>query len=476
MSPKAVPTKRPLLSDQQRQAIHAGALRILDGIGIQVESDSLRRKLAEHRSVRVAGDRAHFEGDLIEGLLQRPEPRPWCPPTRDRITLSSGNGMFHLVDPDTDIIRPVTWNDAIEGTRLVDAMHDLDVHGDCPGTPQDIPPAMYTLAEYVIGALYGRGGGSFVSPCSFAAYEYLFRMHNVMGSEPSLPLYVLSPLRLSGESLELVMHFLPRLQRFSVSSMPMLGATAPIHIPSAFMQSLAESFGGLAVIKLLRPDAQVHFGFAAFPIDMKYGSMVYSSPEMNLCDMVRMEMAAFYGSNPYSGRFIRTMAKRPGVQAAAEKAGSAVAGAMAGARHFSGAGKLSLDEVFSPEMLVIDREIADYAERFAWGIDLSDEAFNTDAISEGIEAGSFLGLISTVSHFRETYWFPKLMERRMLGTWLAGDRRDMRDRARDEMRRRLASYDFSLDPERAGALRRLYREAAQVLVDGNGLPEGRQEP
>jgi len=473
---QAVPTKQPLLSDQQRQTIHDGALRILDDIGLEIESDALRQSLAGYGGVRVEGSRAYFDGQLVEDLLERPEPKPWRPPTEERIMLGSGGGMFHIVDPETDAIRPMTWDDAIEGTRLVDGMHVVDVHGSCPGTPQDISTEMYTLAEYVIGALYGRDGGSYVSPCGFTAYEYLFRMYEVMDREPSLPLYVISPLRLSGESLELVVHFLPEIKRFSVSSMPMLGATAPIHVPSAFMQSLAESFGGLAVIKLLRPDAQVHFGFGAFPIDMKYGSMVYSSPEMNLCDMVRMEMAAFYGTNPFSGRFIRTMAKRPGVQAAAEKAASAVAGAMAGARYFSGAGKLSLDEVFSPEMLVIDREIADYAERFARGIDVSEEAFEVSIVSEGVEAGSFFGLGSTVDCFRETYWFPKLMERRMLGAWLAGGQQDMRDRARDEMRRLLASYGFSLAQEKAEALRELYREAARVIVGGSGLPEGRQEP
>jgi trimethylamine--corrinoid protein Co-methyltransferase len=474
VSAPLVQIQRPLLSDEQRQAIHFGALRTLEEIGIEVASAALQRQLAVFSGVDVKGGRVCFSGELIERLLDRPDPRPWEPPENHRIALNTGNGLFHTVDLETDLIRPMTWNDAIQGTRLADAMRAADVYGGCPGTPQDIPSEMYALAEYTLGALYSRNGGSFVSPCSLTAYEYLLRMHEVMGQDMSLPLYVLSPLRLAGESLDVVLHFLPNVRRFSASSMPTVGATAPIYIPAAFMQSLAESFAGLAVIKLLRPDAEVGFGYAIFPIDMKNGVMSYSAPEMSLWDMVRLEMAAFYGHPTTSGRFIRSMAKRPGVQAAAEKAASAVAGALAGVRMFNGAGKLSNDEVFSAEMLVIDREIADYAERFVWGIDLAPETFDLAVIEKGIGEGVYLGLESTVAQFRQTYWQPRLMERSQLSGWFAGGEEDMRARARAEVRRWMSLYDYELDADRAKALRQLYRAAARDIVGDTGLPRGRK--
>ncbi|NPV08553.1 MAG: hypothetical protein HPY83_11415 [Anaerolineae bacterium] len=473
---RAVPVRGPLLTDEQRQAVHDGALTILERTGLEVESASLRETLARHRGVSVVEGRARFESQLVEDLLQRPEPRPWQPAQGDRIHLSGGCCAHHIVDPDTDRIRPVTWDDLVEGVRLFDAMHDVDVSGHAPGFPQDVPPDMQALGEYVIGALYGRGGPSFTAPCPLEAYEYLLRMDEVLGRETSLPLYVISPLKLMGDSFQVVERFLNRVDRFSVGSMPVMGATAPIHMPSAFMLALAESFGGLVVIKLLRPDARVSFGFMAFPMDMKFGTMVYGAPEMNLCDMFRMEMAAFYGRENGATRSIRSMSKRPDFQAALERAGSAVAGVLMGSRAFFGAGMLSVDEVWSPEMLVMDREIADYAERFARGIELGPEALDPAVAEEGALAGSFMGLDSTLQHFRQAYWLPKLSERRMLNGWLAAGAPDLRHRAREEMRRLLDACEFELPAEQARALRHLYREAAQQIVGGTGLPEGRSEP
>jgi trimethylamine---corrinoid protein Co-methyltransferase len=476
MLDRVVPTKQPLLSEAQRQAIHDGALALLDTVGLRVEADDWRQALAGQPGVSVDGQWVRFRPALIESLLQRPDPAPWQPAAGDRIHLNVGCCSSHLVDPDSDEVRPITWDDLVGSVRLIDAMHGLDVGGHCPGFPQDVPPVMQAPAEYVIGALNGRGAPSFTAPCPIEAYEYLIRMDEVLGLQTGLPLYVISPMRLMGDSYEVVRRYIDRVKHFSVGSMPVMGATAPIHLPSAFMQSLAEGFGGMAAIKLLQPEAEVGWGFMAFPLDMKYGNIVYGSPEMSLCDMVRLEMAAFYGRSPGGTRSIRSMAKRPGVQAAMDRAGSAVAGALMGSRSFFGAGMLSVDEVFSPEQLVIDREIADYAGRFAQGISVAPEAFDISEVAKGALSGDFMGQQATLDHFRQAYWLPRLSERRMVNGWLAGGCDDIRDRAREEMRRLQATYDFSLPREQAQALRRLYREAAQELVGGNGLPEGRLEP
>ncbi|MHB0878523.1 MAG: trimethylamine methyltransferase family protein, partial [Anaerolineae bacterium] len=476
MVDRVVPVKQPLLSEAQRQAIHDGALALLDRVGLQVESADLRQALAGQPGVSVDGNWVRFRPALIESLLQRPEPDAWQPAAGHRIHLGSGCCASHVVDPDTDEIRPITWDDLVGCVQLIDAMHGLDVGGHCPGFPQDVPADMQALAEYVIGALYGRGGPSFTAPCPLEAYEYLIRMDEVLGRETNLPLYVISPLRLMGDSYEVVRRYIGRVKHFSVGSMPVMGATAPIHLPSAFMQSLAEGFGGMATIKLLQPEAEVSWGFMAFPLDMKYGSIVYGSPEMNLCDMVRLEMAAFYGRSGGGTRSIRSMAKRPGIQAAMERAGSAVAGALMGSRSFFGAGTLSVDEVFSPEQLVLDREIADYAGRFAQGVSVTDADFDIGEVEAGATGGDFMGRESTLNHFRQAYWLPRLSERRMLNGWLAGGADDIRDRAREEMRRLVSAYDFQLPSEQARALRLLYREAAESLVGGSGLPAGRAEP
>jgi trimethylamine:corrinoid methyltransferase-like protein len=473
---RLIPRRVPLLAEEQRQAVHDGALSLLNQVGVAVDSYDLRMQLARHPGVSLREGRVCFRPELVEELLSRPKPRPWEPEQAEQVQLRVGCCASHIVDPATDELRPLSWADLVEATRLVDAMHTLGVSGHAPGFPQDVPHEMRALAEYLIGALYCRWGGTFTASCPLRAYDYYLRMNEVMGVRSSLPLYVVSPLRLSGESLAAILQLIDRVDCYSVSSMPVMGATAPILIPAAFMQALAEAFAGLSVLKLLRPDAQVSFDFMVFPMDMKHGSIVYGSPEMSLCEMFRLEMAAFYGLDSISTRSIRSMSKRPDLQAAMERTGSAVAGVLMGSRSFFGAGMLSVDEVFSPEMLVIDREIADYAARFARGIDCGSEAMSVESVLAGVTQGTFIGTEATLRHFRDTYWLPKLSERRMLSGWLAGGGEDMRARARSEVQRLLSAYDFELPREKAKALWELYAKAAHELVGSDGLPQGVRGP
>jgi trimethylamine--corrinoid protein Co-methyltransferase len=246
--------------------------------------------------------------------------------------------------------------------------------------------------------------------------------------------------------------------------MPIMGATAPIHFAGAFVQSIAESVGGFAILRLMAPDKPVSFGVMAFCFDMKHSSITYGSPEQNLCDLIQIPVNAYYGRATASTRSIRTMAKRPGVQAAAEKGASAIVGALTGSRHFFGAGTLSVDEVFSPEQLIIDREIVDYAQRMAQGFEFDEERLSLDVIRDCVSAGEYLSHDSTLYAYRDVYWMPRLFEHPMLQDWRTRGEKDVRDEARQIVRHRLASYEFELAPEKKRALDAIYDRVKEALT------------
>jgi trimethylamine:corrinoid methyltransferase-like protein len=436
-------------------------------VGLQVVDEHLIRHLTDYDGVRLQNSRVCLEPWLVEKHIAdyratRPAQEKKAPDSH--IHLSAGCCAHHIVDLQTDEVRPITTADLIEATKLIDALHDEAVSGHVPGFPQDVPAALQALVEYKIGSEVSHWGGSFVAPCSIKGLEYIYEMHQVMAQSFGLPLYVVSPLRVVGDSLQAILHFLDRVDHLNASSMPIMGANAPVHFVGAFVQAMAESIGGFVVLRLLAPGVPVSFGIMAFCLDMRYGSITYGSPEQNLCDLIGLSIRAYYGMAGGSTRSIRTMAKRPGVQAAAEKGASAMVGALAGSRSFMGGGMLSVDEVFSPEQLIIDREIADYAGRVAQGFEFDQEKLSLEIIRECVDTADFLSHPSTLESFKSTYWMPRLFEHPMLEAWRQSGERDVREKARQMVSEKLRRYDFELGREKKETLNSIYQRAQETLA------------
>jgi trimethylamine:corrinoid methyltransferase-like protein len=260
-----------------------------------------------------------------------------------------------------------------------------------------------------------------------------------------------------------------RLESISISSMPSTGASAPLQPFGALALAAAEVIGSaIATHELTGKPA--YFRVEIYPFDLRAESMVFGTPENVRFQMLSHDMNRFYGW-PWTPapNNIHVMAKRPDGQSAAEKAAIMVLGASLGATHFSGAGTLSLDEIFSPEQLVLDCEIRDWVANVTKGASLGTYEVDGGSldgwlseIRRGIDRG-FMALDSTLDYYRSHTWFPGRFERRAIGPWLADGQPRLPDRLRDEVRRRIARHDYELDADRRDALDRIYESARSAL-------------
>jgi trimethylamine:corrinoid methyltransferase-like protein len=329
----------------------------------------------------------------------------------------------------------------------------------------DVHPDLQSLAQYRIAALYARQGATPVDPTSAKTVNHLLDIAEVMGRPMrGLPVYVPTPLRLGGESLDVVLACADRLSHIGVSSMPSTGASAPLHPFGALALAAAEVIGGAIAVRLLTGKPTT-FHVGIYPFDLRAGAMVFGSPENMLFHMLCADLSCFYGwpRHPEPSN-IHVMSKRPDAQSAAEKAAIMTLGAFMGARHFSCAGTLSLDEIFSPEQLLLDCEIRDWAQRAIGGMLIGEDAVD-DWLAE-IEAGlqgGYMALDSTLDHYREHTWYPNRFERRAIGPWLVDGQPRLSDRLRTEVRRRIAKHDFELDAERRREVERIYRRAHEAV-------------
>jgi trimethylamine:corrinoid methyltransferase-like protein len=95
---------------------------------------------------------------------------------------------------------------------------------------------------------------------------------------------------------------------------------------------------------------------------------------------------------------------------------------------------LAVDEVFSPEQLVLDDEALGWLGRLSSGIQVDGESIARDAIMEASWGGQYLSLDHTAEHFRESLWFPKVFSSESFSRWKSrkgrGEREEVRDRIR----------------------------------------------
>lgn len=463
--------REPLITEDQAARVHELAVRTLAEIGLEVRHDGALARLRDE-GFRITGNRAFYDPGVVEAYVDdvRRQIQSWSPgdrpPDNGVLSMSVSSYSLYVHDVKADRVVPYTTERLIEMCKVVDSLADDGVYGAPPGIPMDVHPDLQPLAQYRIAALYARQGATPVDPTSAQTVNHLFDIAEVMGRPiHELPVYMPSPLRLGGESLDVVLACVDRLSHIGVSSMPATGASAPLHPFGALALAAAEVIGGAIAVQLLT-GVPTTFHVGIFPFDLRAGAMVFGSPENVLFHMLCSDFARFYGwpSRPEPGN-IHVMSKLPDAQSAAEKASIMALGAFLGARHFSCAGTLSLDEIFSAEQLLLDCEIRDWAQRGIQGLWLGEEAVDDwlGEIRAGLQGG-YMALDSTLDHYLRHVWYPQRFERGAIGPWLVEDQPHLSDRLRAEVRRRIANHDFELDADRRREVERIYRAAEQAIA------------
>jgi trimethylamine--corrinoid protein Co-methyltransferase len=473
MHTRALRFRRPaLFRRRELEAIEDTALQLLAEVGVEVLHAGLAER-ARQRGFHFAGHRVLLPRAQVAAFLEevRGEERgrhqaqaPEAVPDAFRLSTSPYPQNIH--DPATDSVVPMTSDQLEQATKLVDMLAGLGVRGDVPGCPVDVPAPLQVLAQYRIGMENLRDWTGPVDPKALESLPYVMEMAEVMGRPiRGLPVYVFSPLRLAGESLTAVTQYESSLESIWLGSMPTAGMTAPVRPAEAFALAAAEVIGSAIILRAcLRP--QVHWHVNAFPFDLRGVAITFGSPEALLFEMASCEVDAFFHGGPWwpAAGNIHVMAKLPGPQAAAEKMSIMATGALLGARDFTGAGALSLDETHSSVQLLLDLEAKDHVARVARGL---DTGLDRDAclvqVQEGT-ASSFLELDQTLHAYQSLYWHPRLFERRFVDPWRAAGSPRLPEQAAEVARALIAPHDSQPREEVRREFDRIYRRAERRLA------------
>lgn len=469
-----------VLSKEEILQIHQAALEVLKDPGVKIEHeealDILNRAGAE---IEQAKQIAHIPSHLVEYALNH-APRFMTVCGRDskydlksgtgEVHFSNGHGATFVLDFDTGERRPATKKDLENVTRLDDALEN--VHLIFPQIyPQDvstraldrhISQALLSNTEkpVVATAYNGKGARDLIRMgIAIAGSEEVLRRRPMF----TVSLGVVSPLLFERDRVDVLLEICRFGLPFQVYNIPSAGGTSPATLAGTLVMAVAELLAGLILTQLVKPGVPVRLEGYPSIIDQKYGCFTFACPEKALMAVAMTQMFRYYGV-PHGVHGATTRANVLDAQAGYETGIFDMFTALSGSEVVIEAISSGIeDTVLSVhEQAVISNEICGMVNRVLRGIEVNPDTLALDVIREAGPGGEFLTHKHTLEHFKLENWDARLGNRMARDEWVESGALDIRARAREEVKRILATHHPKpLDTD-------VQRKLAQIVEEAEG--------
>ena len=446
------------LNETEMRDIHKAALRVLDEVGMWIDSD-LALQYLQGYGCHVDFDTrlVTFPPDIVQDTvdrMRRAHSDPGRIPQRMSVRYSEMyfSTMPHRVHTDfttntggfcvfiydlEDRRRAANMDDVRACIRLADALDNIDFMG-LPVSAQEVPPPMrpVVMAAELVKMTKKLGGVETFDPLDA---RLITRIAEIAAGGPEElrrnPILVgyaeaRSPLCLDKNMAEILIGNVRVGMPQSLDTMPSAGITAPTTSAGCLAIGVAESLAGLVLGYAVDPEAIMSIDVCPSKADMRSGLYTYASPERMPLLAANIQMInEFYGcpSGTHGGK---TDACYPGVQVGMEKVASMLFPIMAGSVGIGTMGHLENAVTFSPQQLVIDNEIAGSVRRMLEGFEVSPETLAVEVIKEVGHQGVFLHHDHTIEHFRDELYPSNLFDRLNWGAAMNQPVRGIEERAK----------------------------------------------
>lgn len=463
---------KQILKDSDIKTVHDSALRVLDEVGILCQHKKAAGLLADGGEARYEGGRLYFRPEAIEALFEekkaefaRSEAEASAKPTE--FSLGGHWNCLEYCDPDTNMPRPATVEEACDMARLSEALGADG--GPIPVAPGKINPRLRTLECERIALVHTRKHGGWLTATDGEEIRILADMHKAAGRRYTLGLEgLITPLKLNPVVFDTYFAWRddPDVDIGIMGGIPVAGSSAPLAFPSCLVLPLAEGLALDYIFKTLSAGSLRCFDMRLEPFDMRYTNLAFGTPEHCLIIQVMCELReGLFGIKPRHGTF-RTNGKAVDAQTMLERTACFFFQAALGARKFGSVGQMSMDEVYSPVQAVLDREILEYGKRVFFGIGEDCWMREKDAVEiirEGVAENGFLLNDATVGMFRNFYGFGRLSEASNLNGWRNRGGRKMEDKAWDQAQTLIKSAGYRLDAQAEKDVNRIYSKGMEIL-------------
>ena len=369
-------TKLQVLSEVEKAEVHERTLKILAETGVRVETRIGRQVLQEAgANVDENTKLVQFPRVLVEeSLALAPKEftlgarRPgWdLPMNAGHCTLIADGEGTSVIDRKTGEIRPTTFKDWLEATRLIDTLDEIGVYWGMAegGEGDESVPAAINYWRHIFGNFSKHVQDS--SPKAEHSPWLLEVLQTIFGDQETIrqthPFSFLicpqSPLIIEAAHTEAYLALKP---------MPLMGGTGPGNMISMTVLGNCEVLAMLCLVQAVDPGTPFIYAPVLAVMNPRTGMYSAGAVENALLSCAAIEMARYY-ELPIEGTGGGTDTFAPGIQAGYERAMSATLPALSWPDLLVGPGLLGGSMVVSLEQLVIDTEIFRMARQARRGI------------------------------------------------------------------------------------------------------------
>lgn len=455
------------LSEKRADKIIQSAGDVLEKIGIKVSEKEYLEKLKKHEGILVKDDRAYISRNLYADFLEK-QREIKTPENKHGMRLHGEASLYsyHYRDVFTGHIKEYTTESLARFAAFMEkARQFYPLNPIVPGYPTDVPAEISSLTRYLIVAENCSYGWP-TAPDSLYSAEYMFEMADVMGQEMKhLPVYMISPLTLGGDSLDIVIKNYDKLESFYTFSMPNMGVTTPMNISMGMAVVLAEVVGGAILVEKLtglRGEIRPNL----LPFDFRYFNIAFGSAEKLMYEQASTELLAYIKDEEpdYSSANIHTWGKEADGRTGIEKGMMIMSAAMRGAKRFYCIGTQSLDEIFDPLQMIQDLEGIKFAQKILDGLEQDDiEDTFLEEIKEGIKFG-FVSSDRSLEDYERYFDFSDFSPKENLQKWTMDGEKKAKETLID-IYKKIDAVDsgYVLEKEKQLELRRIHEYAKNNL-------------
>ena len=410
--------KIQVLSEENRQKIHQGALYILEKGSFKIGDSFILKELAK-RGAKVNENLqvVSFPKKLMEESLQTVGRKPIIYTVSGKPLHLYGNNRYYgslaidpfILDYEKGLRKPIV-NDVARHTRLGDALPKIDSIykmdqecSDAPGILSDIETLKVFISNTTTSYLCAPS--SMESACRWIEVAERMSGGNLK-KNPILIGYVapVSPLTLDAKAVEMMKLFIQRGVLLRCGPCPIAGATSPYPLAGTMVQSWAEVLAQVVISQILKEGVAVQAVIGGSSLDMKTGNDLYGGPVKDILHLAALEMAEEFELSTSVGIF-STLCSHYDLQNGAESA-------ICAAFHFfernhllCGLGSLSNACGVSAEQILFHYDLIEMMEWYAKGIDCREEKLALESIIKAGPGGNFLMDDSTLKLLRSSEHF-----------------------------------------------------------------------
>ncbi|MFP4326873.1 MAG: trimethylamine methyltransferase family protein [Paracoccaceae bacterium] len=419
------------------QAIHDGAMRILEEIGITFLNPEAV-EILRRAGCSVDGETVRMGRDMVMEKVAL-APAQWDITPRNparRITIGGRHILFGNVSSppnywDMEIGRkvPGTREMCRNLLKLTQYFNCIHFAGGYPVEPVDLHPSvrhldvLYDKLTLTDKAMHAYSLGAERVDDVMEMVRIAGRhSHEDFESGPKMYTNInsTSPLKHDFPMMDGWMRLARRNQGLVVTPFTLAGAMAPVTMAGAVAQSLAEALSAVVLAQVIRPGAAVAIGTFTSNVDMKSGAPAFGTPEYMRATQMTGQLARFYGL-PMRASGV-CAANVPDGQAMWETSNSLWSAVQSGAHMvYHAAGWLEGGLIASPEKFVMDcemiQQIQRYLEPAIFATTPEDIAF--EAVREVGNQGHFFGIQHTQDRYATAFYQPFLSDWKSYEGWEA---------------------------------------------------------